>query len=226
MSRTTAGAVGSPETYRVIEDVWSRSSFATVRRHVRKANQKGITVHEGHAERELAEFYGLHLKTTKKHGMPAQTYRYFQNFWQLLPRDCDVRLLLARRDGRAVAASLFVGFGDCVQYVYGASEPSALPLGANYLVIWEAIRLACARGYRRFTLGKTSRENQGLLRFKRWWGADEIPLTYYYHPAVDGTTSSAYTERSLKYHIVTGLWRALPAPVTDRVGGLLYGHLA
>ena len=35
-------------------------------------------------------------------------------------------------------------------------------------------------------LGRTARENFGLMEFKRGWGAIEEPLTYYYFPRCAG----------------------------------------
>lgn len=206
--------------------IWSNPVAAKARTHIRKAIKSDVAVQAGETEHDLRAFYALHLKTTKKHGMPAQPYAYFRNFWEILRPACAVRLLLARHLGRVVAASLFVGFGDCVQYAYNASEPDSLIVGPNYLILWQAIQWACEAGYGRFSFGKTSRENEGLVHFKRGWGADEIPIVYYYHPEAAGLTSTNYGERSARYQTVTQLWRTLPAPITNALGGLLYGHLA
>ncbi len=206
--------------------LWNNPILAKVRGHVRKAARSGVTISRGETRQDVQEFYALHLRTTKKHGMPAQPLDYFLNLVRTLAADCDVRLLLARHGGRTIAASLFIGFSDHVCYVYNASEPSALSLGPNDLLLWEAIQWACQGGYRRFSFGKTSLDNHGLVTFKRGWGAEALPLHYYYYPDVDGLTSTAYSERSWKYQVVTAIWRALPGPLTDRVGGILYRHLA
>lgn len=206
--------------------LWTNPAMAKVRGHVRKANKSGVTVNRGDTDRDLSEFYALHLRTTKKHGMPAQPYAYFRNLVHTLGHDCEIRLLLARYEGRTIGASLFIAFGDCAYYAYNASEQSALALGPNDLLLWEAIQWACRAGYQRFSFGKTSLDNEGLVTFKRGWGAEAVPLRYYYYPDVVGLTSTAYGEKSRKYQAITIAWRALPAPLTDRIGGLLYKHLA
>lgn len=206
--------------------LWSDPLMAKVRGHVRKAVRSGVTVSRGETTRDLRAFYALHRRTTKKHGMPAQPFDYFLNLVRILAADCHVRLLLAHHEGRTIAASIFIGFADQLSYVYNASEPTALSLGPNDLLLWEAIHWACQSGYRRFSFGKTSLDNRGLVTFKRGWGAEALPLHYYYYPEVDGLTSTAYRERSWKYRMITAIWRALPGPLTDRIGGVLYRHLA
>lgn len=206
--------------------LWTNPAMAKVRGHVRKAIRSGVAVYRGETDRDLSDFYALHLRTTKKHGMPAQPYAFFRNLVDILGRECEIRLLLARHEGRAIGASLFVAFGDCVYYAYNASEQSALALGPNDLLLWEAIQWACRAGFQRFSFGKTSLDNEGLVTFKRGWGAEAMPLRYYYYPDVVGLTSTAYGEKSRKYQAITIAWRALPSPVTDRIGGVLYKHLA
>lgn len=208
------------------DEIWSRPSMAGVRGHVRKATKSGVAFVVGESEQDLREFYTLHLKTTKGHGMPAQPYTYFRNLWQNLGSTCDLRLLIARYEGRALAASLFVGFGQFVHYMYNASDSGALHLRPNYLLLWEAIKWACHAGYRQLNMGKTSRYNEGLVNFKRGWGAEAMPLFYLYYPSMYGPTSTSFAENSRKYQLATTVWRALPDSITDLVGGVLYRHLA
>jgi FemAB-related protein (PEP-CTERM system-associated) len=208
-----------------VDAVWSRR-IGGVRTKIRKALKLGVTAELGDTERDLRVFYALHLQTTKKHGMPAQPYRYFRNLWQTLRRECPVFLVIGRHQHRVVASSLFVGFRQTLYYVYNASDPDALDLNPNYVVLWEAVQWACQHGYQDFRFGKTSLDNPGLHRFKSQWGAQVVPLRNYYYPQVSGLTSTAYAERTWKHQAITRVWRALPAPVTDLVGGLLYRHLA
>jgi FemAB-related protein (PEP-CTERM system-associated) len=209
-----------------LDSYWTNSGRAKLRTHIRKAIKDRVTVHLGTSERDLRDFYDLHLLTTKKHGMPAQSYGYFRNLSSILRPHCDVRLLIARLDDRPVAASLFVGFGDSVIYLYNASNPRALELRPNHLILWEAIKWASESGYHSFGFGKTSVDNAGLVAFKQAWGAEEVPLHYYYFPRMDGLTSSEYSESKRPYRLVTGLWRTLPAPLTNPAGAILYRYLA
>jgi FemAB-related protein (PEP-CTERM system-associated) len=205
---------------------WLQPSWAKVRTHVRKALHAGVTVRLAENERDLREFYALHLGTTKKHGMPAQSYRYFLILWETMRLSPNARLLLASQGGQTVAGSLFIAFRDRVSYVYNASDSRFLPFRPNHLLLWKAIEWASKAGYRRFSFGKTSRENEGLVTFKRGWGAEAVPLNYYYHPRIGGTTSSTYGESTEVYQKITHLWRMVPAPITNVVGSLIYGYLA
>lgn len=207
-------------------DKWNDPTWANIRTSIRKAAKEGVKVRLAESERDLREFYGLHLRTTKKHGMPAQSFGYFRNLWNIVRPERETRLWLASQDGRTIAASLFIAFGRRVSYVFNASEPTAVTIRPNYPLIWEAIKWACDGGYRQFSFGKTSQENEGLVMFKRGWGALPVPLSYYYYPKIGGTTSSAYGESTGMYQKITRVWRLLPAPVTNLVGGYMYGFLA
>jgi lipid II:glycine glycyltransferase (peptidoglycan interpeptide bridge formation enzyme) len=204
---------------------WSSPAWAKVRNHIRKAKKAGVIVRPADGERDLRAFYDLHLKTTKRHGMPAQAFSYFQNFWWSLLETCPVQLFLAWHEGRAVAGSVYVGFRDHATYVYNASEPNALAVRPNYLVMWEAICWATRVGFGYLSLGKTSLDNPGLVQFKLGWGAKQVPLAYYYYPLVAGLTSNAYSESRGSYRVITRLWRTLPAPLTNSIGGMIYRHL-
>jgi lipid II:glycine glycyltransferase (peptidoglycan interpeptide bridge formation enzyme) len=118
---------------------------------------------------------------------------------------------------------VLIASGSTVRYAYGASDERYLQLAPNNLLLWEAIEWACSQGYQTLDLGRTARDNAGLMAFKRSWGAVEEPLPYYYAPRVAGL--AATSEQSRKFRMLTACWRRLPLPVADALGGVLYKHL-
>jgi lipid II:glycine glycyltransferase (peptidoglycan interpeptide bridge formation enzyme) len=102
-------------------------------------------------------------------------------------------------------------FRDYLVYGYGASSLTARNIPANKLILWERIRDACATGVRSFDLGRVSYDNEGLIQFKRGWGAREEKLYYSYYPAPAGTLS--HTRNTLPFRIGSAVLRTLPVPL-------------
>ena len=61
----------------------------------------------------------------------------------LIPR---AELLVSELDGQILAAAIVMLFGDAGTYLYAASSADNRPANAPSLVLWEAIKLAKARG--------------------------------------------------------------------------------
>lgn len=208
---------GGPDT------VW-KAIHKPVQRQIKKAQKTSVTVRLAEQRDDVLAYHRLHLLTrTRKHGMPAQPARFFLELWDTYAASGAVRLLLAEHEGVVVAGMVLLGAGDTLRYAYGASDTAALALAPNNLLMWEAIQRGCALGYRTLDLGRTARDNEGLMQFKRGWGATAEPLTYYYFPRREGLATTA--EHSWKYRLATGCWRRLPLPVADVLSDRLYKHL-
>ena len=79
------------------------------------------------------------------------------------------------------------------------------------------------RGCTVYDLGRTARDNSGLMDFKYRWGAEQHPLPYYYYPQVAGLAST--NEKSWKYRLLTSCWQRLPLSLAEALGTLIYAHL-
>jgi FemAB-related protein (PEP-CTERM system-associated) len=203
--------------------VW-RGLRKPIQHQVEKARKRGVRVRIARSSEDLAQYYRLHLQTrTRKHGMPTQPRGFFEGLWEAFAPDGSMQTLLAEYEGTVIAGMVLLAAGDTLRYAYGASNPDSLQLAPNNLLMWEAMSWACTNGYRVLDLGRTARDNAGLMEFKRRWGATLEPLPYYYFPAVGGL--AATSERSWRYRCVTACWRRLPLPVAELLGGHLYKHL-
>lgn len=195
-----------------------------IQRQVKKSQKLGVRVRVAQQREDMAQYYRLHLQTRcKKLGMPAQPQRYFYKLWDTFAASGSVQLLLAEYQGKIIAGMILLASGATIKYSYGASDEQYLNLAPNDLLMWTAIKLGCMQGYQTFDLGRTACDNEGLMEFKRRWGAIMEPLPYYYYPHLTGLASTA--ESSLKFRLLTSCWRRLPLPVAGPLGGSLYKHL-
>jgi len=196
----------------------------SVQRQVEKASHAGVSVTFADSRDAMRRYHQLHLLTrTRNHGMPAQPLRYFDALWGAFAGDGTLQVLFAEHEGAVIAGMVVLAHGGVARYAYGASDERYLHLAPNNLLMWTAIRWASEHGYKTFDFGRTARDNQGLMQFKRGWGATEQPLTYYYAPNRAGL--AAMPEHSWKYRLATSCWKRLPLGVAGPLGGALYRHL-
>ncbi len=195
-----------------------------VQRQIKKSEGQGVKVRLAQRREDMEQYYRLHLQTRcKKHGMPAQPRAFFYRLWDAFAAQNGVRLLLAEYEGKVIAGMILLASGTTIRYAYGASDEHYLHLAPNNLLLWTAIKIGCTAGYQTLDLGRTARDNEGLMEFKRRWGASQEPLPYYYYPQMAGLASTSETSR--KYRLLTSCWKRLPVQIAGPLGGFLYKHL-
>ncbi len=207
------------------DDIWMHIR-KPVQHQVKKSRKLGVSVRVAECREDMNSYYHLHLLTRgKKHGMPAQSRRFFYTLWDAFAADASLQLLLAEYEGQVIAGMILMGstMDHALRYAYGASDEHFLHLAPNNLLLWTAITRGCTQGYTTFDLGRTARENEGLMEFKRRWGAIQEPLPYYYYPRIEGLVSTS--EQSLKFRLLTSFWRKLPIQIAGPLGGSLYRHM-
>lgn len=195
-----------------------------VQRQIKKSQGSGVQVRIAENREDMLHFYRLHLQTrSKKHGMPAQPRRFFFDLWDAFAANDAMQLLLAEHEGNVIASMVLFASGSTVRYAYGASDEQSLRLAPNNLLMWKAITWGCSRGYKTLDMGRTSCDNEGLMEFKRRWGAVQQPLPYYYYPQTAGLASTS--ESSWKFRLLTTSWKKLPLRLAGPLGGRIYKHL-
>ena len=195
-----------------------------VQKRIKRARRLGVQIRTTQKREDMAHFYRLHLLTrSKKHGMPVQTRGFFFGLWDAFAANGTMQLLLAEYQGTVIASAILLASGTMLNITYSASDENYLDLAPNNLLFWTAIALGCTQGYQTFNLGRTARDNEGLMEFKRRWGAIMEPLPYYYYPDMAGLAATA--ESSWKYRLLTSGWKRLPLGVAGPLGGYLYKHL-
>jgi CelD/BcsL family acetyltransferase involved in cellulose biosynthesis len=165
-------------------------------------------------------FFGLHLRTRRRQGVPVQPRGFFSALWRRIIEPELGFVLLAYDGANAVAGAVFLAWNQTVVYKFGASQPEALGLRPNHLVFWEAIRWAAESGYRRFDFGRTDAGHTSLQEFKRRWGGEERQLLY----AVAGRAPRTEPRRSGQ--LLAPVIRHSPLWLCRFVGSALYRYAA
>jgi lipid II:glycine glycyltransferase (peptidoglycan interpeptide bridge formation enzyme) len=111
-----------------------------VRRAIRKAERQGLTVEILQDAKGIKEFYSLQCQTRRKHGLPPQPFKFFENLQKYVLAEGGGIIILARFGARSVAGSIFFHAGRQAIYKFGASDEGMLELRGNDLVMWEGIK--------------------------------------------------------------------------------------
>ena len=202
-------------------DVVRRSFHRSTKYDIKFAERSPVSVHRGEVRTDLTDaFYGLHMRTRRRQGVPVQPQRFFELLWQHVIGAGFGFVLLAYAGTTPIAGAVYLVWGKTTIHKYGASNPDFLNLRPNHLVAWDAIRWACENGYSSFDFGRSDLANVGLRAYKNKWGTREDELRY---SGIGGLASDP--PRSLQRALAT-IIRASPLSVTRALGELLYPFAA
>jgi len=163
------------------------------RYNIRLAEKKGVAV-EASGPESLPEFYELYKETSLRDRIAIHPEGYYRRLFALaqggpggstastMPnsRRFDLRLWIARHDGKALAAIITLFYGDQAVYLYGASSDEGRNLMPAYALQWAAMRAAKASGCAFYDLfgippdGDPDHPMAGLYRFKTGFGGEIV----------------------------------------------------
>ena len=206
---------------RGVEEIADR--FASqVRRAIRKAERSTVRTLVARDRQAIGDFYRLHVKTRRRHGLPPQPASFFLNIYKHIIKPGLGFVVLARRGPRPIAAAVFFSFGKNAIYKYGASDKRFQEFRANNLVMWQGIQLLARKGVEKLHFGRTDCENDGLRRFKLSWDTQEEQIDYF---RVDpsGRQCLAPVRRDSRFH--KRIFGRLPLVFNRLAGSMIYPHL-
>ena len=191
------------------------------KRNIKKAQKKGVTARVFSSMESVKAFYGLHCRTRKFHGLPAQPWRFFKYIYEHVIYSKRGLVVLASYQNRIISGAVYFHFGNKAIYKYGASDRAYLHLRPNNLVMWKAMIWYTENGFRYLSFGRTKPENYGLLQFKRGWGAREDVLHYYKYDHKDDCFIAKKANIKSSYNF----FKIMPLPLLKLTGNLIYRHV-
>ncbi len=154
------------------------------RYNIRLAEKKGITVR---AWDDISAFHEMMTVTGGRDKFGVHSQEYYQRAYELFHPKGTCELLVAEFEGKPLASLMVFANGKRAWYVYGASNDQERNRMPTYLLQWEAIRWAKARGCDEYDLWGVPDENEetletqfesrhdglwGVYRFKRGFGGE------------------------------------------------------
>jgi Acetyltransferase (GNAT) domain len=196
----------------------------SVRRAIRKAENSGLTVELGQDWCALRDFYKLHVRTRRRHGLPPQPLSFFRNIQKFVMEKGFGFVVLAKAAKRPVAGAVFFHSAHNALFKFGASDFAAQNLRGNNLVMWLGIRRLIELGIETVSFGRTEIENDGLRRFKLGWGSVESMIEYFKCRLNPEEMWVSGTKRSSTIYVP--LFRITPLLVNRAVGRMVYRYLS
>jgi len=194
------------------EALWDTFS-PKVRNQIRKPKKEGLTLH-GECNVTLDEFHAVYVRNMRDLGSPPHSKRFFEviraHFGDA------VRLFSVKQDDTPLAASFTLTDTRAMRLPWAASDWRFRKLGANMLLYWGMLKEGCERGAPRFDFGRSTRDS-GTYRFKKQWGAEEVPL-YWQYLLAPGQGTPDVRPDSRKYRLMVGCWQWLPVCVAQSIG--------
>ncbi|HEY2107179.1 MAG TPA: GNAT family N-acetyltransferase [Candidatus Binataceae bacterium] len=191
------------------------------RRAARRAHEDGVTVSHNSNLEYASRFYLQHLENRRRFGLPAQPWRFFRRVAEVMGESGNFEVWLATAGGREVGSVVLLKDRTTLYCKWTARAADA-PTGAMQLLFW-SICEQYAGAFHTFDLGRTDARNDGLASFKRYLGAQPIPLPYSFYPDARGHVSAEHLSGPAV--LVAAMWRHLPLNVARVIGGALYGYL-
>lgn len=180
------------------------------RYNLRLAEKKEVTVKEDNSPKAFNEYLKLLFETTKRQGFYAHSEKFHRLQWQLLQPAGISHLLVAKYQGKILAAFLLFVFKDTLYYPYGASTREHKELMAPTLLMWEAIKFGKKMGLKKFDLWGDLEPNPppnhpyyGFHRFKKGFSPKLVEFIGTYDLVINPTLYKIYkTVDSLRWKIL------------------------
>ncbi len=204
------------------DHVWDglRSGLRT---SIRRAPKTGLRFRFSTSIDDLATFYAIHVDLRKsKYRMLAQPFRFFEALQERFGEHMAT-LLAEEEDGTAVAAMVFLAWNGVWYYKFAASSPRRYR--PNAAMIMEACREGAERGLTLLDMGRSDRDQPGLVDFKRQFASEELEL-HTLHWTPDDYSDPAADEAGRILGEITELVTdpGIPNEVAARAGDLLYRY--
>lgn len=127
------------------------------RYNIRLAQRKGVQVRRG-GKADYPLLFRMYAETSLRDGFVIRNREYYFDLWGIFQEAEMADMLIAEVNGEAVAALVLIRFGRKATYFNGMSRQAYREWMPNYLLQWEAMRLAKAEGCEIYDL----------------WGAPEV----------------------------------------------------
>lgn len=151
------------------------------RYNIRLAEKKGVMVRVGTQE-DLATLYKMYAETSVRDGFVIRDEAYYRTVWEtfMSSEEPTCEPLIAEVEGEPVAAIFVFYFAGGAYYVYGMSRNAHREKMPAYLLQWEAMKRAKAKGFGMYDLWGApevfdeSDSMWGVYRFKEGLGGKVV----------------------------------------------------
>jgi len=197
-------------------ELW-QSLGSKLRSQVKRPQKEGVQVRFG--PDEVGAFFEVFSRNMRDLGSPTHPFRFFAAIAARLGEHAWFGC--AYLHGQPIAAGCGLQYGDEVEMTWASALREFNPIAPNMLLYWAFMERAVDAGLKRFNFGRST-PGSGSHRFKRQWGARDVPLFWLRWP--DAPQASPNKEQGAM-SVASRVWTRLPVPVATAVGARLRGGI-
>ena len=161
------------------EEELLKSFNQKTRYNIRLAGRKGVTVEEGN-ENDIEEFFEILSTTSQRDQFTIRNVNYYKKVYNNMKENGHAKLYFAKYEGKRIAATLEIIYGNKAWYLYGASLREHSNVMPNYLLQWKMMKHAKECGCEYYNFGGVSgyidekASGYGVYKFKKGFNPDFI----------------------------------------------------
>ena len=169
-----------------VEDELLKKMHEKTRYNIRVAERHGVKVRLATSITDIETFLNLMEETAQRDHIVQHSRQYLRATYSFLHERGLAEIRVAEQQGKILAASLEVIFGDTITYLYGASSSESRNMMAPFALHWHAIRDAKQKGFKLYDFGGSNPQSKamyyyksswdGITRFKLGWGGRLLNL--------------------------------------------------
>ena len=156
---------------RTEEELW-QGVHPKWRKSVRRSERDGLTAVSAGADR-IRDFHRIHAVSMDRVGLQPRTEGSFRELFEAFEPGGHARLLFAETpSGETAATLMLIGWGPQVVTLYSGMTAAGRKYRANYLLRWQALKLAREAGYRSMDLWGLP--TPAIEEWKSGWGGRRV----------------------------------------------------
>jgi FemAB-related protein (PEP-CTERM system-associated) len=206
------------------EALW-QALDGNIRRQVRIARRKELSVEVDRTGKHLAAFYEVLSQFAHQVGTPLFGYDFLEHIVKSFPDGFNI--VVVYQGQQPIGGYFQLEMGRTVYGVWGATLRDYLQLRAVYLAYWEIIRDASANGFHHLDMGRSPAHSEAS-RYKGQWGGVASPIYQQVAHISSGRHADSIADQIQsegKFQLVMQLWPKLPLPVAQYLGPKLRRHV-
>ncbi len=185
-----------------------------VRNQIRKGEKAGLRTEWGGREL-LPEFYAVFAETMPNVGTPVYSRRLLEEIFEKLENHAEI-CLVKTSENRLASAAILVHGREITEVPSAGTLRWANVHCANMFLYWNLLRHSMeVRRARIFDFGRSS-IGCGTWRFKKQWGAKEVPVVWKYYVR-KGSMDDVRPENAT-YGLAIRVWKRLPVWFAKVIG--------
>lgn len=194
---------------------------AKLRSQVRKAENNGITFRWTGME-GVGPFYSVFCSNMRDLGSPVHARKFFQAIMEQFGK--SARIGVTEFEGQCIGAGLILSTVEQTVIPWASTLRQFNRLAPNMLLYWNCLKFAADTGKKTFDFGRST-EDEGTFRFKKQWGAEPLPLSWYVsHPGPQTPSKESHTNPTRRKQ-VAGIWKKMPLPIANFIGPQLRKYI-